>query len=94
MTAAIPVPVDIETEVLPPMRWMLLPRHYRRVFGAASRAAICDERGNCDDWVLHWLKRTRHEALRVGHTLDEVNDWTMEGCLHGRREAHAPLKVE
>ena len=72
-----------------PLRWIMLPRHYRRVFGAAQRAAICDERDSCDDWIMHWLKQTRREALRADYTLDEVNHWTMEGCLFGRIEAHA-----
>jgi hypothetical protein len=67
---------------------MMLPRHYRRVLLAAIVAASADERGRCDEWIMHGLKRARQQAKLAGHTDDEIDDWTMEGCLKGRRQAH------
>jgi hypothetical protein len=69
-------------------RWILLPRHFRRVWLAAHRAAACDEQGElCDDWVIHGLRVVRRDALRAGYSRDDVDAWTMEGCLAGRRKA-------
>lgn len=62
-------------------------RHEHRVRLAARRAARCDDLGAYDDWVENWLKRCRKEALRAGHSLDQVNDWTMAGCQAGRCES-------
>ena len=70
-----------------PVRWILRLRHYRRVWIAGHRTGFCDERGLCDDWVMHDLKDTRREALRAGYARDDVDAWTMEGLLEGRREA-------
>lgn len=71
-------------------RWILLPRHFRRVWLAAHRAAACDEQSEqelCDDWVIHGLRLVRRDALRAGYSRNDVDTWTMEGCLEGRREA-------
>jgi hypothetical protein len=70
-----------------PKRWILLPRHYRRVWLAGHRAGFCDERDLCDDWVSDDLRSTRRQALRAGYARDDVDAWTMEGLLNGRREA-------
>lgn len=71
-------------------RWILLPRHFRRVWLAACRAASCDEQSGqepIDDWIMHGLRVTRRDALRAGHSREDVDAWTMEGCIGGRREA-------
>jgi hypothetical protein len=70
-----------------PKRWIMLPRHYRRVSLAGHRAGFCDERGLCDDWVMMDLRTVRREALASGHHRDDVDAWTMEGCLRGRQSA-------
>lgn len=70
-----------------PKRWILLPRHYRRVSLAGHRAGFCDERELCDEWVMNDLKSTRRDALRAGHHRDDVDAWTMEGMLRGRQAA-------
>lgn len=65
--------------------------HYRHcrvsVIQAAHRTASLDEQGVCDDWVMQGMKFFRREALKAGHTLDEINDWTMDGCVAGRQYA-------
>jgi hypothetical protein len=66
-----------------PKRWIMLPRHYL----AGHRVGFCDERGRCDDWVMLDMKMTRREALAAGYHRDDVDAWTMEGCLRGRRAA-------
>jgi hypothetical protein len=65
-------------------RWMMLPRHYRRVFTAAHRVVSCDERDACDDWVMFGLQSARRAAMSAGYHRDDVDAWTMEGCLKGR----------
>lgn len=65
-------------------RWMQLPRHYRRVFAAAQRVTACDERDACDDWIMFGLQSARRAALGAGCHRDDVDAWTMEGCLRGR----------
>jgi hypothetical protein len=70
-----------------PKRWIMLPRHYRRVSLAAHRVGFCDERDLCDDWVMLDMRATRREALAAGYHRDDVDAWTMEGCLRGRRAA-------
>jgi hypothetical protein len=48
---------------------------------------FCDERDLCDDWVMLDMRATRREALAAGYHRDDVDAWTMEGCLRGRRAA-------
>lgn len=59
--------------------------HHQRVWSAAKRATVCDERDQLDDWIMAWLKTTRRDALRAGHELDDINNWTMDGALAGRQ---------
>lgn len=69
------------------MSWMLRPRHERAVWTAAHRAGYLDERALLDDWAMHWLQRTRREALAAGHAPEEIDDWTMSAIARGREEA-------
>lgn len=64
--------------------WMLRPRHERRVINAARRAAACDEREACDDWIMHGLKTARRAALAAGYERSQVDAWTMAGCVEER----------
>lgn len=65
---------------------MGMSRHQRRVTLAARRCGVQDEQGKLNDWDALWLKRTRLEAERAGHGLDDINNWTMRGILVGREE--------
>lgn len=69
------------------MRWMMRPRHLRRVWCAARRVGICDERSRLDEWITHNLKRVRREALAAGVSQDAINDATFDGMAAGRDEA-------
>lgn len=79
------VPMTDDEQDGPAPGWMGHPRHLRRVYDAAARAAGADRDGVLDDWIMHWLKRTRNEAL-AEHTQDEIDDWTMDGLQTGRTE--------
>ena len=78
-------PMSNEATDPPVGGWVLEPRHQRRVIEAARRATWADEHGKLDDWIEHWLKRCRREALDH-HTQEEIDEWTMRGLLAGRQE--------
>lgn len=64
-----------------------LQRHRRNVRLAAKRAAICDHRGTCDDWIKHYLLSMRRAAVRGGVPIDDVNELVMQGMIAGQEEA-------
>ncbi len=68
-------------------RWILRPRHWRRLWCAARRVGFCEERDLLDEWMLHDLRRVKREALAAGMNQDDVDDAIMDGMAAGRLEA-------